>query len=200
MGMKKDYDLSYLKDDDLDSTASFVDLMTRSERIKREKQKQNRNKELKEILFEDEPTDKKTKKDKKRQQQLNEIAKSAILEPLSNTTKFKEFTDDVKESIYDNVEDNINQTTKVKYGIGNILVNGIFIIASLIFYIYSILFTNIQSDETYLLIGGLIILTMISFFCISIVCGKILYYVLSILNYLIFIGYIIFNLLLVIKL
>ena len=206
---KNDLDLSYLKDDELENTSSFVDLMSRSERKKRQESKLNKDQEeLKEILFkESNKKVKNKKKDKKRKEQLNKIAKSEYDKPkvekidntLYNTNRFKDFTDDVKETVYDNLEDNINiDNKKTTYGIGNILVNGIFIIASLVFYIYSILFTNIQSDETYLLIGGLIILGMIAMFCISIVSGKILYHILSILNYLTFIGYIIFNLLLVI--
>lgn len=35
-------DLSDIKDDELDKTASFTDLMTRSERKKREKEKEKR--------------------------------------------------------------------------------------------------------------------------------------------------------------
>ena len=195
-------DLSDIKENDLDNTSSFVDLMTRSERKKRAIKKQ---KELKEILFEEEKNKvKNEKKDKKRKEQLNKIAKSGIDDKpkvkLENTTKLKNLKNEVTTSMYDNLEDNINNTnTDSKYGIGNIMVIGIFIIASLIYYIYSILFTNLQTDDTYLLIEGLIILAMITFFCISIICGKILYRILSILNYLIFIGFIIFNLLLIFK-
>lgn len=203
-------DLSDIKKNDLDSTSSFIDLMSRQELREREKKKQNyeqKQKELKEILFEEEQNKVRNKKrDEKRKKQLNKIAKSGIddqkqKKKLENTTKFKEFKNDVKSSVYDNLEDNINNTGEnTKYGIGNIIVIGLFIIISLVYYIYSILFTNIQTNDTYLLMGGLIILVMITFFCISIVCGKILYKILSVLNYLIFIGYIVFNLLLIIKL
>ncbi len=203
-------DLSDIKKNDLDSTSSFIDLMSRQELREREKKKQNyeqKQKELKEILFEEEQNKVRNKKrDEKRKKQLNKIAKSGIddqkqKKKLENTTKFKEFKNDVKSSVYDNLEDNIKNTGEnTKYGIGNIIVIGLFIIISLVYYIYSILFTNIQTNDTYLLMGGLIILVMITFFCISIVCGKILYKILSVLNYLIFIGYIVFNLLLIIKL
>ena len=172
-------------------------------------------KEIQEILFQEEKEKvKNTKKDLKRKKQLEKIAKASDttlkhhsdklnktsdVTDLTKTQKFMNFTSDIKTSVLDNIEDNINSTKeKTKYGIGNILVNGILIIASLTFFIYSILFTTIQTNQLYLLIGGLIILSMIAIFCISIVCGKILYRVLSIFNYLVFIGYVIFNLLIVI--
>lgn len=203
----KSFDLSDIKENDLESTSSFVDLMSRSERknhMKKKKSYEEKQKELKEILFEDENNKvKNTKKDNKRKEQLNKIAKSDIDDKpkvkLENTTKFKEFKDEVTSSVYDNLEDNINKNKDNKYGIGNIIIIGIFIILSLTYYIYSILFTNIQTNDTYLLIEGVIILSMITFFCISIVCGKILYRILSVLNYLIFIGFIVFNILLIFK-
>ena len=194
--MKKDIDVSVLKDNDLDNTASFIDLMSRSQRRNREIEKKQKQEELKNILFkEDSKKVKNEKKDLKRKEALNKIARSGVEYQkfnLENTTRF----DDIKESVLENVEDNINKESN-KYGIGNILVTGILIILSLGYFIYSILFTNIQVEDTNLLIDGGIILGMIMVFCISIVCGKILYKVLSVLNYLLFIGYIIFNILLV---
>ena len=91
------------------------------------------------------------KRDEKRKKQLKKKAKSGIddqkqKKKLENTTKFKEFKNDVKSSVYDNLEDNIKNTGEnTKYGIGNIIVIGLFIIISLVYYIYSILFTNIQN-------------------------------------------------------
>ncbi len=196
--MKKDIDVSVLKDNDLDNTASFIDLMSRSQRRNREIEKKQKQEELKNILFkEDSKKVKNEKKDLKRKEALNKIARSGVEYQkfnLENTTRF----DDIKESVLENVEDNINKESN-KYGIGNILVTGILIILSLGYFIYSILFTNIQVEDTNLLIDGGIILGMIMVFCISIVCGKILYKVLSVLNYLLFIGYIIFNILVILK-
>ena len=71
----------------------------------------------------------------------------------------------------DCVTENI-KTEKKKFGIGNIVISDLLIIISLAFYIYSIIFTNYQNNELYLLIGGLIILSMIMFFCISIISSK----------------------------
>ena len=196
--MKKDIDVSLLKEDDLDSTASFVDLMSRSERKQKDKEKRKKEEELRKILFdEDKKKVKNTKKDLKRKEDLNKIARSGIEKPkfnLENTNKFHEMT----EAVLDNVEDNINKESN-KYGIGNIIVSGILIIMSLGYFIYSILFTNIQVEQTNLMIDGGILLAMIMFFCISIICGKTLYKILSVFNYLIFIGYILFNIIVILK-
>ena len=196
--MKKELDVSIFKNDDLDGTASFTDLMSRSEKHNREIEKKKKQDELRNILFKEENKKvKNEKKDLKRQEDLNKIAKSGLEYQklnLENTTRF----DDIKESVLENVGNNINEESN-KYGIGNILVNGILIILSLGYFIYSILFTNIQVEDTNLLIDGGIILSMIMLFCVSIVCGKILYKVLSVFNYLLFIGYIIFNLLVILK-
>lgn len=185
--MKKEHyiDLSDIKrQEDLEETSSFTDLMSRSERRNRKKNIDDnyKKKDINEII-----------KEKK------ENSNKDTSFDLSKTQRFINFTNEFTDNILENVQDNIKSTkTTKRYGIGNILINGILIIASLFFYIYSILFTNIQTNQTYLLIGGVIILGMITIFCISMVSGRILSKVLSILDYLVFIGYIIFNLLVVI--
>ena len=223
--MKKDkkryIDLSDIKEEEMDKTASFTDLMSREElkerkRIKEEEQ----TRELKEILMNDEDK-KELKKEKKRKEKrekkiakeekrLENIATKEIngkikdnsleddedLKDLTKTQKLLDLTNEIKVSMLNNVDDNI-KVEKKKLGIGNIVISDLLIIISLAFYIYSILFTNYQDSQLYLLIGGLIILSMIMFFCISIISGKILSKVFSVLIYLIFIGYILFNLILV---
>ena len=217
--MKKDknryIDLSDIKEDEMDKTASFTDLMSREElkerkRIKEEEQ----TRELKEILMNDDDKKelrkelkKKEKREKriaKEEKRLESIATKEIndkikdntlvddedLKDLTKTQKLLDLTNEIKVSMLNNVE-------KKKFGIGNIVISDLLIIISLAFYIYSILFTNYQNNQLYLLIGGLIILSMIMFFCISIISSKTLSKVFSVFIYLIFIGYILFNLILV---
>ena len=77
--MKKDIDVSVLKDNDLDNTASFIDLMSRSQRRNREIEKKQKQEELKNILFkEDSKKVKNEKKDLKRKEALNKIARSGV--------------------------------------------------------------------------------------------------------------------------
>ena len=223
--MKKDkgryIDLSDIKDDELDKTASFTDLMSREEKKKRKRIKEEeKTRELKEILMNDEDK-KELKKEKKKQERLekkilkeekrlekeaakeindkikdNTLVDDEDLKDITKTQRFLDLTKEIKVSMLNNVDENIN-TEKKKFGIGNIVISDLLIIISLAFYIYSILFTNYQNNELYLLIGGLIILSMIMFFCISIISSKIISKVFSILIYLVFTSYVLFNLILV---
>lgn len=223
--MKKDkeryIDLSDIKDDELDKTASFTDLMSREEKKKRKQIKEEeKTRELKEILMNDEDK-KELKKEKKKQERLekkilkeekrlekeaakeindkikdNTLVDDEDLKDITKTQRFLDLTKEIKVSMLNNVDENIN-TEKKKFGIGNIVISDLLIIISLAFYIYSILFTNYQNNELYLLIGGLIILSMIMFFCISIISSKIISKVFSILIYLVFTSYVLFNLILV---
>ena len=215
--MKKDkgryIDLSDIKDDELDKTASFTDLMSREEKKRRKRIKEEeKTRELKEILMNDEKK-KQERLEKKILKQEKRLEKAAIkeindkikdntlvddedLKDLTKTQRLLDLTNEIKVSMLNNVDENI-KTEKKKFGIGNIVISDLLIIISLAFYIYSILFTNYQNNELYLLIGGLIILSMIMFFCISIISSKTISKVFSILIYLIFTGYVLFNLILV---
>lgn len=223
--MKKDkeryIDLSDIKDDELDKTASFTDLMSREEKKRRKRIKEEeKTRELKEILMNDEDK-KELKKEKKKKERLekkiqkeekrlekeaakeindkikdNTLVDDEDLKDITKTQRFLDLTNEIKVSMLNNVDENIN-TEKKKFGIGNIVISDLLIIISLAFYIYSILFTNYQNNELYLLIGGLIILSMIMFFCISIISSKIISKVFSILIYLVFTSYVLFNLILV---
>ena len=223
--MKKDkeryIDLSDIKDDELDKTASFTDLMSREEKKRRKRIKEEeKTRELKEILMNDEDK-KELKKEKKKQERLekkilkeekrlekeaekeindkikdNTLVDDEDLKDITKTQRFLDLTNEIKVSMLNNVDENI-KTEKKKFGIGNIVISDLLIIISLAFYIYSIIFTNYQNNELYLLIGGLIILSMIMFFCISIISSKTISKVFSILIYLVFTGYVLFNLILV---
>lgn len=211
-------DLSDIKENDLDNTASFTDLMSREEIKKRKKnEEEEKTQELKEILMNDEDKKRLRKKKKKKEKMIakeeKRLEKTAIKEfndkskkntlmddedirDITKTQRFLDLTNEIKVSMLNNVDENIKPKEK-KFSIGNIVISDIIIIISLAFYIYSILFTNYQNNELYLLIGGLIILAMIMFFCISTISGRILSKIFSVLIYLLFIGYILFNLILV---
>ena len=211
-------DLSDIKENDLDNTASFTDLMSREEIKKRKKiEEEEKAQELKEILMNDEDK-KRLRKEKKKKEKMiakeeKRLEKTAIKEfndkskkntlmddedirDITKTQRFLDLTNEIKVSMLNNVDENIKPKEK-KFSIGNIVISDIIIIISLAFYIYSILFTNYQNNELYLLIGGLIILAMIMFFCISTISGRIMSKIFSVLIYLLFIGYILFNLILV---
>ena len=203
-------DLSDIKDDDLDKTGSFTDLMSRSE-LKRRERKKEETQELKEILNIDDEVDKKKKKkilkeekklEKKALKEIKEeienntIEEDEDLKNLSKTQKLLDLTNEIKLSMLNNVDENIKEEKK-KFRIGNLIFMDLLIIISLAYYIYSILFTNVQQNQLYILIGGIIILVMIMLFCISAVTSKNVSTFFSIINYLVFIAFILFNLTLV---
>ena len=195
-------DLSDIKDDDLDKTGSFTDLMSRSELKKHNRKKEEQTQELKEILNidDDEKLDKKKKKkilkeekklEKKAIKEIKEeiendtIEEDDDLKNLSKTQKLLDLTNEIKLSMLNNVDENIKDEKK-KFKIGNLIFMDILIIISLAYYIYSILFTNVQKNQLYILIGGVIILLMIMLFCISAVTGKKVSTFFSVINYLVF--------------
>ncbi len=205
---KKHYvDLSDIKENDLDNTASFTDLMSRSEKLEHKRKKEEeQTRELKEILMNEDDKKKEKKLQKKQAKGKNKNIKNDTkkednhtndndLENLNKTQKFLELTNEIKTSMLKNVDDNLE--SKKKRGIGNILVIDLLIVISLAYYIYSILFTNIQTNQLYLLIGGCFILGMIFLFCISLISNRTFYKIFSVLNYLVFLSYILFNLILV---
>lgn len=210
-------DLSLIKDDDMDKTASFTDLMSREEKKERQRRKlEEETRELKEILMNDEEAKELKKKRKKKKEKLEEALEDEItydnvkeenekdvkVDNFSKTQKLIDLTNELKLSMLNNVSDNLNDdddedAKKKPFKIGNIILTDFLIIISLAYYIYTIIFTNIQTSQLYLLIGGAIILAMILFFCLSIISKRILSKVFSIIIYLIFIGYIVFNLTLI---
>lgn len=207
---KRYIDLSDIKDDDLDKTASFTDLMSRSEKKERERlREEEKTRELKELLMPDDNLEKKKKRKKRKDLEIesnnetNENVAKEINEVntdnLSKTQKFIDFTREIQASMLNNVDNNldIDLVKKKKNGFASVMIIDFCIIVSLIFYIYSILFTDIQSNQLYLLVGGGFILLMITLFCLSIISNRILYKIFSVLNYLTFAGYILFNLTLV---
>lgn len=207
---KRYIDLSDIKDDDLDKTASFTDLMSRSEKKERERLKEEeKTRELKELLMPDDNLEKKKKRKKRKDLEIesnNETNKNVAKEinevntdNLSKTQKFIDFTREIQASMLNNVDNNldIDLVKKKKNGFASVMIIDFCIIVSLIFYIYSILFTDIQNNQLYLLVGGGFILLMITLFCLSIISNRILYKIFSVLNYLTFAGYILFNLTLV---
>lgn len=198
-------DLSDIKDDELDKTASFTDLMSRSERKKREKEKKKKN--IDEINIEDAEIEKKDNKveDLNNKLDIDNISEvESTEEILEETKQYEDLTKtidkdlDIKDKVfkkevtyddYDELDDN------KKYGSGLIIVMGLFLLISTGIFLYSILFTDNLDKNKFLIIDSIIISSMYFLFGLSIISGKRFSKFLSIFNYLIFIVFIIFNVL-----
>ena len=198
-------DLSDIKDDELEKTASFTDLMSRSERKKREKEKKKKN--IDEINIENAEIEKKDnkKEDLNNKLDIDNISEvESTEEILEETKQYEDLTKTIDKDIdaedkvlkkevtyddYDEFDDN------KKYGSGLIIVMGLFLLISTGIFLYSILFTDNLDKNKFLIIDSIIISSMYFLFGLSIISGKRFSKFLSIFNYLIFIVFIIFNVL-----
>ena len=178
---KRKIDLSDIKENDLDKTSTFKDLMSRSERKKREEEKlQEENNDIVDMLEERKKSTKDLTKDlEKIKEKDEELISTQILE-LTNQMK-------------SNVNENIKEERKRGYNY--ITYTGIFNLTALAYFIYALLYTNYLDNEMFLVINSGIILLMFLIFDISILTSKKTNKVLSIFNFLILIVYITFNLL-----
>lgn len=203
-------DLSDIKDNELDKTASFTDLMSRSQRRQREKEKK---KNLEEVFNESE-NDIDTVHNNSEQENQIEIEEVSNVESteelLSQTKQYEDLTNTFnnnieiknkektfkKECNYD-VEEVIDDNLEIteSFGYRFIIVSAIFLLISTGIFIYSILFTNSLNKNIFLYIDSACLLIMHFFFTISLICKSIVSKVISILIYLLFTGFIIFNVL-----
>jgi len=191
---KKKIDLSDIKENDLDKTSTFTDLMTRTERKNRKKEKmeenilETSNNDIEDMLEERKKSTKdltidleKAKKEYKREiKKEEELGKTQILE-LTRQMKFN-----FEETKKENSENKKNGVTLLNtIGIANLLCIG--------YYIYLLTFTNYQDSESnYLITGGLIIL-LVFLFGLSVVTNKGASKFFKILNILAILGFIAFN-------
>ena len=206
--MKKDtkrfIDLSDIKEDDLDKTSSFTDLMTRSERKMRKKQKELEQKER----LEDENKDdiesmveerKKSTKDltieleKAKEEYNNSLNKKSLedeKEESISKTQILELTRQMKFNFNENKEEN----NKIKKrGISFLNIIGEINLLCIGYYIYLLVFTNYQEEQqNYLINGGLIVL-LVLLFGISVVTNKKVSKFFNVINILAIIGFIVFN-------
>lgn len=182
---KRVIDLSDIKENDLEKTSSFVDLMSRSERRKRQLEKEGNNIEFANNDIEDMIEERK-RSTKDLTIELEKIKRKESEEKLENT-QILELTRQMKFNVKENIKE------ERKKGYNYITFIGTFILIALTYFIYSLLFTSYLDNKMFLLIDSGIILLMFLLFGITILTTKKNNKFLSVLNLLILFGYIIFN-------
>lgn len=180
-------DLSDIKDKDLDKTSSFTDLMSRSERKSRAKEKLENNdiidmveekkKSTRDLTIELEKAKEKYKKDIGENNEEN-LSKTQSLE-LTRQMKFN-FEETKKEN-----------ATKKGISIFNII--GEINLLCIGYYIYLLVFTNYQDKRSNYLLSGSIVVLLVLLFGLSIITNKKASKLFSVLNILAIIGFIILN-------
>lgn len=186
-------DLSDIKTNDLDETASFTDLMTRKEKNNRKNniiessdiddminEKRKKTEDLTEDLKVAKEKYKKSIKDKKNENTEEKLAKTQIME-LTRQMKF---------NFEEKKEENIQ---KKKNGISTLNIIGEVNLICMGYYIYLLAFTNYQDIESRYILNGIIIISMVLLFGLSVVTPKKLSKFFSILNALIILTFLIYN-------
>lgn len=200
---KRIIDLSDIKSDELDKTASFTDLMSRSERKarKRLKEEESIDNNIDKVddnidalsLIEDEVIENEDLNNEEVSLDNNELNIDEIDNNIDNNVDEQK---DEYQVIFDEDKDNILDIKDDRHGISNNIIVGIMIILSIIYLIYSIIFTNQLNNQRYMIIDASILVGMIFIFGISIICRKKGYIFFSVLNYLLLICYLVFNIML----
>lgn len=178
---KRNIDLSDIKQNDLDKTSSFTDLMSRSERKKRT----NNIDDIEEMI----------KERRKSTTTLSKKEENDEVEENLGKTQILELTRQMKFNFEEKKEENIE---KKKSGISALNIIGEVNLLCIGYYIYLLTFTNYQDDQNkYLITGGIIVLLVLLFGLSVVTPKKIskLFNILNILTIIIFIAFNIFTLL-----
>jgi len=189
----KKIDLTDIKEIDLDKTSTFTDLMTRTERKNRKKEKEENILEIKnnDIVDMIEEKKKSTKDltidlEKAKQEYKREINKDDEL----GKTQILELTRQMKFNFEETKKENTNSK---KNGVTLLNIIGVTNLLCIGYYIYLLTFTNYQDSESnYLITGGLIVL-LVFLFGLSVVTNKGTSKFFKILNILAILGFIAFN-------
>ena len=194
---KRKIDLSDIKENDLDKTASFTDLMSRSERKRRKDKEEdltiNFNKDTNEDVLDMIDEKKKNTKDltidlkeakskvnNEKERQDDNISKTQILD-LTRQMKFN-FEETKKENTQNN-----------KNGVSMLNIIGITNLLCISFYIYLLVFTNYNQDKKFYMPSGILVVMLVLLFGISTVTRKKARKFFNVLNILVILGFIAFN-------
>lgn len=189
---KKKIDLSDIKQNDLDETSSFTDLMTKREKIHR-----------KDNLSSDDIDDMINEKRKNTDDLTEELEKAKIeynkeinLETDEETeeklgkTQIIELTRQMKFNFAEKKEEN---NKKKKYGISPLNIVGELNLLCIGYYIYLLAFTNYQDVEFRYMLNGMIIVLMVLLFGLSVVTGKKISKLFHIINILVIFTFVFYN-------
>jgi len=192
---KKAIDLSDIKENDLDKTSSFTDLMTKKEKRSREKTKDSFE-DIEEMISEkkkntkDLTEDLEKAKTEYKKEFINQKKEVEDNEENIGKTQILELTRQMKFNFEEKKEENIKRKKK---GMSVLNVIGEINLLCIGYYIYLLVFTNYQEKQQNYLINGSIIVLLVFLFGLSVITGKKTSKIFNILNILAIIGFIAFN-------
>ncbi len=221
---KRNIDLSYLSNDeyDLDKTSSFTDIMSRSERKKREYEKQHEdNDDIEKMVNEKKRNIEDIENTKDIEKKEFDKASIEIDKKLNKKEKVTIKEEDVKDNKKSQVQSNeiteddklaktqiLELTRQMKFnfeetkkennenkkkGISILNIIGEVNLLCIAYYIYLLIFTNYQNNKQNYMISGGIVILLVMLFGISVITGKKASKVFNILNILVIIAFIAFH-------
>lgn len=175
---EENVDLSIIKENDLDKTATFTDLLSRKERKQHKK-----NKDLDDQLL-DNSIEFKT------EELSSQIAENKTVELTEKERKKiiaeAKLEEEPKEEI-------IEKPIKEHNNIFNTILISLFIITFIGLFVYTIIYTDFLSKELYLLIDGALLMLLVFNYCLMTISKKNACIFFTIINYLTILGIISFN-------
>lgn len=182
------YDLSDIKTNDIEETSSFTDLMTRSERLQRKKTSNDIDDMINEKRKNTNELSKELEKAKEEYQK--QIKNNSDIEENLGKTQILELTRQMKFNFEEIKEENIK---KKKHGFSPLNLVGELNLLCMGYYIYLLAFTNYQDIELRYMLNGGIIISMVIIFGLSVVTSKKLSKFFNILNILVILSFIFYN-------
>ena len=193
---KRTIDLSDIKENDLDKTSSFTDLMSRSEKKQRQLEKEQEKKlnnadDIIDMIKEKKKNEKdliveSKSKNKNVDQHINDDEKEKNL----GKTQILELTRQMKFNIE---EVKLENNKKKKKGISVLNIIGEINLLCIGYYIYLLIFTNYQEDQRSYLLSGLLIVLLVLMFGLSVITNKKISKFFNILNIIIILSFLILN-------
>lgn len=165
MKNKKKIDLSDIKELDLDKTSTFTDLLSKKERIKRNKLDKDEINDIEDMI----------KERKRSTKDLTEQVETARKLRKKETFKDEDLDKTKVLEITRAMKFNFNETKKEeqkKTGASFLNVIGEVNLLCIGYYIYVLIFTNLQDKRTDYLLNGSIIVLLVLLFGLSIVTTK----------------------------
>ncbi len=179
---KKRIDVSEIKTNDIDETSTFTDLMTKKQRRTR-----HINDDIEDMVNEKKKTTADlTEELQKAKKEYNEN----INEEKQSKTQILELTRQMKFNFEENKAENVERK---KRGVSPLNIIGEVNLLCIGYYIYLLVFTNYQDEQSNYLITGGIIMSLVLLFGLSVVTKKGVSNFFRVLNILTIFGFVFFN-------
>ncbi|MBR3523409.1 MAG: hypothetical protein IKN87_01840 [Bacilli bacterium] len=188
--IEEEVDLSIIKKNDLEDTASFTDLMSRKERKKHKKEKEDLTEEFEVKKLED-------SMEFETEDLASQIAENKTVEITEDEVKELMNADLSKEDELEDINDSDFKEEKEHKNIFNTVLISLVIIVFIGLFVYAIINTKYLEKDLYLIIDGALLILLVFNYCLMTIVKKPTFF--TILNYLLIVGTIAFNTLIYFK-